>query len=316
MSNLQTDYTEIVFILKNPDDAESASDIANMAETGGIYIEDYRELEQDVRDIAHIDLIDEDLLSKDKNIVKIHLYIDVKENAGETVAYLSELYNSAGIGFEIEQSVCLYKDWAENWKKYFKPINIGEKILITPFWEQNSRQNSSGRTEILLEPGMAFGTGTHETTRLCLEMLEKYVEPNKTVLDVGCGSGILGIAAAKLGAVKSLGVDIDETSVKTANKNAEINRVEDNFTAICGDLTSGVNGRFDIIVANIVADIIMMLNKNIGDFMNENAVYIMSGIIDTREDEVLQSLKENSFEIVEIARERGWTAISAKKVSK
>ena len=162
-----------------------------------------------------------------------------------------------------------------------------------------------------LDPGLAFGTGTHETTRLCLELLEKYINSNVNVLDVGCGSGILSIASILLGAKSATGVDIDELAVKTALENAKINNVNNKINAVCGNLTEKISGKFGIIVANIVADVIIDLNKSIKNYMNENSIYLMSGIIESYKDNVLLSL-ESEFNILDIKTENGWVAIAAK----
>ena len=202
------------------------------------------------------------------------------------------------------------EDWINNWKQYFKPIPVGQKLLIRPTWEEV--QDSGGRTVLDLDPGLAFGTGTHETTRLCMELLEQYVRPGMNVLDVGCGSGILSVAALLLGADKAVGVDIDELAVKTAVENAEINHVEDRFTGICGNLTDQVTGTYDIVVANIVADVIIMLTKDVEQFMKPDTVYLMSGIIDTREQDVLAAVEQH-FTIIDRKEEKGWVALSAKR---
>ena len=163
-----------------------------------------------------------------------------------------------------------------------------------------------------LDPGLAFGTGTHETTRLCMELLEKYVQPGMDVLDVGCGSGILSVAALLLGAEKAVGVDIDELAVKTADENAEINHVADRFTGICGNLTDKVAGKYDIVVANIVADVIIMLTKDVEQFMKPDTVYLMSGIIDTRSKMCWQQWS-SILPLSTAKREKGWVALSAKR---
>ena len=164
-----------------------------------------------------------------------------------------------------------------------------------------------------LEPGLAFGTGTHETTRLCMEMLEDFVKPGAQVLDVGCGSGILSVAALLLGASKAVGVDIDPLAVKTAAENAQRNGVGERFTAICGSLTEGVEGAYDVVVANIVADIVMDLTKDVGRFLKPGGVYLMSGIIDAREPDVLNALS-GRYEVIRRAEERGWVALAAKAI--
>ena len=162
-----------------------------------------------------------------------------------------------------------------------------------------------------LDPGLAFGTGTHETTRLCMELIEQFVKPGETVLDVGCGSGILSVAALLLGAGSAVGVDIDELAVKTARENAALNHVEDRFTALCGDLTDKVSGQFDVVAANIVADVIIRLTQDIERFMKPGALYLMSGIIDTREQEVLAAIAPR-FELIARREEKGWIALAAR----
>ena len=199
-------WTEIK-ISVNAKDIDRASDIANVVVPYGIYVEDYSSLEQEVEDIAHIDLIDEDLLKKDRSKAFVHVYLEPDVSPSEAVAFLSERYNAEGIEHSIELLDCAEEDWRNNWKKYFKPIQVGKKLLIRPSWYEN--YDSDDRIVLNIDPGLAFGTGGHETTKLCLEMCEKYMKPDDSVLDVGCGSGILGIAALLLGAKKAVGVDID-----------------------------------------------------------------------------------------------------------
>ncbi|MBQ5440478.1 MAG: 50S ribosomal protein L11 methyltransferase, partial [Clostridia bacterium] len=159
---------------------DAAGDIAQMAVPYGIYIEDYSALEQEVEEIAHIDLIDEELLKKDRTKGIVHIYISPDENPQEAVAFLSERYTSEGIEHEIELASCVEEDWLNNWKKYFNPIPIGEKLLIRPTWRDE--YDAQGRAVINLDPGLAFGTGTHETTRLVLQTIEKFVKPGDTFL--------------------------------------------------------------------------------------------------------------------------------------
>lgn len=303
------DWTEVT-ITVNAKDVDKAGDIANMVVPYGIYIEDYSNLEEEAWEIAHIDLIDEDLLQKDRSKALVHIYISPEESPAEAVAFLRERYTAEGIENEICLDSCVEEDWINNWKQYFKPIPVGQKLLIRPTWEEV--QDSGGRTVLDLDPGLAFGTGTHETTRLCMELLEQYVQPGMNVLDVGCGSGILSVAALLLGADKAVGVDIDELAVKTAVENAEINHVEERFTGICGNLTDQVTGTYDIVVANIVADVIIMLTKDVEQFMKPDTVYLMSGIIDTREQDVLAAVEQH-FTIIDRKEEKGWVALSAKR---
>lgn len=301
------EWTEInISVL--PQDADKAGDIAQMVVPYGIYIEDYTELEQQVQEIAHIDLIDEELLQKDRSRAIIHVYISPEENPAEAIAFLSERYTAEGIDHKIETKGCEEEDWLNNWRQYFHPTPIGEKLLIRPTWRDN--YDPGERIVLNIDPGLAFGTGNHETTRLCLETLEKYIHGGEKMLDVGCGSGILAIAGLLLGAKEALGVDIDQMAVKTAEENAEINGVADRFNVVCGNLTDKVSGKYDVIAANIVADAIIMLSSGVKNFMDENTVYIMSGIIDTRRDDVVNAIK-NDFEIVEEIADNGWVCLVA-----
>lgn len=302
-------WTEIK-IAVNAQDIEKAGDIANVVVPYGIYIEDYTNLEEVVEEIAHIDLIDEDLLKKDRNKAFVHIYLEPDVSPSEAVAFLSERYTAENIEHSIELLDCAEEDWRNNWKKYFNPIPVGEKLLIRPSWRDD--YDAGNRKVLNIDPGLAFGTGGHETTRLCLEMCEKYLKEGDSVLDVGCGSGILGIATLLLGAESAVGVDIDETAVRTAVENAEINGVGDKFTAICGSFTEKVEGKYDIVLANIVADAIMFLSEGVQDFMKDDAVYVMSGIIDTRADEVKQSVSRY-FDIIEEHLQGGWACFAAKK---
>ena len=301
------DWTEVT-ITVNTADVDKAGDIAQMVVPYGIYIEDYSNLEQEAWEIAHIDLIDEDLLKKDRTKALVHVYISPEESPAEAIAFLSERYNAEGIEHQISTAPCIKEDWINNWKKYFKPIKVGNKLLIRPTWE--NEYEAGDRKVLHLEPGLAFGTGTHETTRLCMELLEQYVKPDMEVLDIGCGSGILSVAALLLGAKSAVGVDIDELAVKTAVQNAEINHVADKFTGICGNLTEKVSGQFHIVVANIVADVIIMLTSDVERYMHRDTVYIMSGIIDTREQDVLDVI-EKKFNIISRKTEKGWVALAA-----
>ena len=177
------DWTEIAITVP-AEDVDRAGDIAQMVVPYGIYIEDYSNLEQEAWEIAHIDLIDEELLNKDRTKGIIHVDISPEENPAEAISFLQERYTAEGIPFTIDTADCVMEDWLNNWKKYFKPIPVGQSLLIRPTWEED--YDAGNRKVLHLEPGLAFGTGTHETTRLCMELLEQYIKPNMDVLDVGC----------------------------------------------------------------------------------------------------------------------------------
>lgn len=299
------DWTEITAKVPTEKTDEAAA-IANMTVPYGIYIEDYTNLEADAEEIAHIDLIDDELVNKDRTHSIIHMYIAESDNAIEAVSYLRERFTACGIDNEIKCELVDDANWNENWKKYFKAFEIGEKLAICPSWE--NYDNKDNRTVISLDPGAAFGTGSHATTSLCLEILEKRVTNDTTVLDIGTGSGILAIAADLLGAKSAIGVDIDAQSVKTAIANAEINGVSEKTEFLVGDLAEKISGQYDIVCANIVADVVMRLFDNVADFMKDDGILIVSGIIDMRALEIEKSAIEHGFKIAESLMREEWHA--------
>jgi ribosomal protein L11 methyltransferase len=202
------------------------------------------------------------------------------------------------------------EDWANNWKQYYKPTRIGENIVIKPEWED---YNASPEDIIIeMDPGMAFGTGTHETTRMCILALQKYVKPESTVFDIGTGSGILAITAARLGAKNVVGVDLDPVAVDSAKQNIALNKVE-NIDILYGNLMEVVQGKANIVVANIIAEVIMFLAEDVKQFLLEGGYFITSGIIKDKKDEVCHRLKTVGFDIVEAYSEGEWVCIIAKE---
>lgn len=311
-NTMNESWTEIA-ITVDTKDIETAGSIANMVVPYGIYIEDYSDLENEVMEIAHIDLIEEELLKADRTKGIIHTYVNPHENPLEAVSFIKERLDTMEIKYEIKIADCATEDWVNNWKQYFHPMPIGEKLLIRPTWEDE--YDPQGRKVLHIEPGLAFGTGSHPTTKLCLETLEKYITRGSTVLDIGCGSGILSIACLLLGAQKAVGVDIDSLAVKTAQANAVENGFDEKqFTVLQGNLSDKVTGKYTVVVANIVADIIMELNKDVGRFLEEDGVYITGGIIESREDEVLYSFAQNNLQVIERFEEKGWLVFVLKKI--
>lgn len=291
---------------------EEASAIANMVVPYGIYIEDYSDLEQGAREIAHIDLIDEDLLRQDRSAACIHVYFDPQENPAEAVAFLRERLAAAAIPCSLETDQVREEDWANNWKKYFKPLAVGKKLLICPSWE--TAENTENRTVLSIDPGMAFGTGGHDTTRMVLEASEPLVTADTTVLDVGCGSGVLSIAALLLGAHSALGVDIDELAVKMAVKNGEQNGLyPPRYTIRQGDLVEQVSGTYDLVLANIVADAILLLSPSIPAFLKPGGTYIVSGILLERGDEVANGLAKCGFTVCRRLERGGWVCLVCRR---
>ena len=207
-------------------------------------------------------------------------------------------------------------DWENNWKAFYKPMEIGERLIVIPDWEEADPQ---GRVALRMNPGLTFGTGSHATTRLCLQALEKLVKPGMKVLDLGCGSGILSIAALLLGADSALACDIDEKAVDVAYENAALNGVgKDRYTVRAGDVTSDqklrkeMGGNWNIVVANIVSDVIIALAPTVGELLAEDGVFICSGIIDDRADEVKGKLEEAGFAILETRSSEGWYSFTCR----
>jgi len=195
------------------------------------------------------------------------------------------------------------EDWETSWKAYFKPTRIGKHFLIKPTWE--SVELREGDVVLELDPGMAFGTGTHATTTLCLRALEGIVKPGQRVFDLGTGSGILAIAAAKLGAIVDA-VDLDSVAIKVAQENVALNDVNDRVRVVCGDLGSVLTGQANVVIANIVADVILMLLPDLKRILHRDGEFLASGIIDNRAVDVEKGLKEAGFEIVERLEDSGW----------
>lgn len=305
------DWTEIKISVPSQD-VETAENIAQMVVPYGIYVEDYSDLEQAAWEIAKIDLIDEDLLNKDRTKAIVHIYIPPHENPSEAVAFLTERYTAEKIPNDIDIAVCRNQDWENNWKDYFKSIPVGKKLMIHPVWDDDF--DPGDRAVLDIEPGLAFGSGGHDTTRLCLEMMEDYVTRDTEFLDVGCGSGILSVSALLLGAKKAVAVDIDPLAVKKARENAELNGFDETrYTALEGDLADKVTGKYNVVAANIVADVIILFCSQVKEFMSDDAVFITSGIIDTREPDVLEAFKKYGFSIVERRERGGWLCFALKK---
>lgn len=305
------DWTEIKISVPSQD-VETAENIAQMVVPYGIYVEDYSDLEEAAWEIAKIDLIDEDLLNKDRTKAIVHIYIPPHENPSEAVAFLTERYTAEKIPHDIDIAVCRNQDWENNWKDYFKSIPVGKKLMIHPVWDDDF--DPGDRAVLDIEPGLAFGSGGHDTTRLCLEMMEDYVTRDTEFLDVGCGSGILSVSALLLGAKKAVAVDIDPLAVKKARENAELNGFDETrYTALEGDLADKVTGKYNVVAANIVADVIILFCSQVKEFMSDDAVFITSGIIDTREPDVLEAFKKYGFSIVERRERGGWLCFALKK---
>lgn len=304
------EWTEIKVTVPQ-ENTDTAAAIANMTVPYGIYIEDYSDLEQEAEEIAHINLIDEELIAKDRTVSVIHIYISECDNAAEALEFLKERLTAAGIEYKAGSDGVNDSDWNENWKKYFHATEIGKRLTIVPSWEEYD--NRENRVLLHIDPGAAFGTGTHATTSLCLELLQDYIKDGSAMLDIGCGSGILAIASVLLGAEYAVGVDIDAQSVKTARENAAINGVSDRTEFIVGDLAEKVSGRFPVVCANIVADVVIRLLDGAEKYMTDGGVLIVSGIIDIRENDVLETAEKHGYEISKKRYRDNWCAFALRR---
>jgi len=289
-------------------DADTAEAIATMVANGGIYIEDYSDLEQQAWEIAHVDLIEQELLDKPRDVVIVHMYLAPDENPAEVLPLFEERLKNSGIDYKLNTTGVEQEDWQNAWKKYYHAMDIGKRLAIVPGWEEHD----TDRIKIIMDPGMAFGTGTHETTSLCLETLDSLVKGGERVLDIGTGSGILAIAALKLGAGSAEGVDIDPMCVRTAGENARLNGVDGKLKVLVGDLSDKATGKYDIITANIVANAILHLAPCVPALLAEGGTFIASGIIDAREEEVCAGLAAAGLKVAEVRRQGGWVAILCK----
>lgn len=303
-------WTEICIKVIN-DYKEQAEAIANMAVPYGIYVEDYSDIIEQSWEIAHVDLIEQELLDRDRSSVVIHLYISEEDNATERAEYIKELLTASKIPFEMVSDTVNDSTWADGWKKFFKCTEIGNKLVIRPSWEEYD--NVDGRKVLSIDPGAAFGTGTHATTSLCLQILEEHIKEDSTVLDIGCGSGILAIAGVLLGAKSAVGVDIDAQSVKVAKDNAVINDVASKTEFLVGNLADKITDKYSVVCANIVADVILMLLENVEDFMREDGILITSGIINIRKDDIIDGFNKFGFEILEEHNKDNWYAFVCRK---
>ena len=271
-----------------------------------LQIEDYSDIDLKT---CYGDLIDESILNADKTIASVSVYVPAGVGVADNLAFLHERFETNKIDGKIDISGVNEDDWANSWKAYYKPIKIGEKIVIVPAWEKY--EASEGEIIVRMDPGMAFGTGSHETTRLVIGLLEKYIKGGERVLDVGTGSGILAICASKLGAKMCRAYDIDPVAVKVARENIKDSGLT-NVTCDQSDLLRQVDisdGGYNVICANIVADIIIRMTPDVAKYMDNGAVILASGIIMERADDVISCFEQNGFKIVDRADENGWCAL-------
>lgn len=290
----------------------------------GIEIEDEEDFRQFLENNEkYWDYVDEGLMEEKAGKCRIKFYLTDDEDGIARVAHVRiamEEVKAANAGKNLGPMILTLEhvedaDWENNWKQYYQPIEIGQRLIIVPEWLQ---AETNGRTPLILDPGLAFGTGSHATTRMCLQQLDKRIQGGERVLDLGCGSGILSIAALCLGAKEAVACDIDEKAADVAYENAALNGIgKETYTVLAGDiltdekLRAAIGGGYDVVLANIVADVIIALAPAVRGLLAEDGIFLCSGIIDTRAEEVAEKLKEAGLKIVETTTEEGWYAFAA-----
>ncbi len=285
-------------------DVEILTAVIGMIDSG-VLIEDYSDVTTDGMYGA---LIDESILNTDKTKATVSVFLSADKSLTEAKAFLAERIDTLGLSAEVVTEGMKEEDWAETWKKHYHPIPLG-KITVVPAWEDYTPKE--GERIIRMDPGMAFGTGTHETTRLVMEMLQDEIKGGERVLDVGTGSGILSLCASKLGASVCYAYDIDPVAVRVARENVAADGAENVFCGVA-DLLDGVDtagGKFDFVVANIVSSIILRLLPDLASVMTEGGRAILSGIIGERVEEIKEAARKYGFTLLREAEDRDWYAL-------
>ena len=296
--------------------SDMVSELLLEAGSEGTVIEDKNDVALNQRPEGQWDIIDEEIGRRIGDDVKVAGFYSMDEKANDTLAMVREKvarlpFIAPGVDLgklEVQVNGLENEDWAENWKKSYKPFRLGRHIVIKPGWEEYSPD--TGDKIITIDPGLAFGTGTHETTGMCVALVEENVRPGMTAMDIGTGTGILAIAAAHMGAKSVLASDIDEMAVKVAKENVEINGFSDVITCKAGNLLEVAEGPVDVVIANIIADVIINICGEVRQFVKPGGVFICSGIAQDREEDVVTALKKAGYGKLDIRRNGEWVAIA------
>lgn len=295
---------------------DEVSDILIDCGAGGVSIEDPESINEQIKaNVWDAYQFPQELLNRDFVLVKAYFPIDSSlDNRLAELRRRLQIFNSEILpGSVREVSFCKVQeeDWANSWKAYYKPVKAGSRVVIKPTWEDYAP--AEGELIVELDPGMAFGTGTHPTTVMCIKSLEKLISGGETVFDIGTGSGILAITAAKLGAAQVTAVDIDEVAVRSAGENVAFNNVEDRVNVFAGNLLDNVKGQADLVVANIVADVIKLVCPDAAKAVKSGGTFLASGIIAPRGQDVTEAVEQAGFVIKETIQEGDWLCLLACK---
>lgn len=311
---MENEWIEVK-VVTSSEAVEPVSGIFYGLDVKGVAIEDPNDILTREQGPLSWDFADVNILEYGGSAAVVKGYFSKDESPDNLNNYIEDKLNELKkMGFDIGQGKIIIKsinqeDWANNWKKYYKPVKIGKNIVIKPLWEEY--ENEDGDIVVELDPGMAFGTGTHETTRMCVQALERYVKPEFTVFDIGTGSGILAITASKLNAKEVVAVDLDPVAVDSAKENISFNKI-DNVNVLYGNLMDVVHGKADIVIANIIAEVIIILAEDVRKFIVPGGLFISSGIIRERKDDVVNKLNACGFEIVETNYDGEWVCLVSK----
>ncbi len=313
---MNNNWTELIFVVATRDVRQAESLLASCVETG-VYVEDYSDIEMMLPIVGAADYVDEKLTAKNRETAAIHLYISAKGSAEHALSKATALLEGAGINFELRSSILPEADWANDWKKLHKPHRVGKRILLCPTWESCT----PGPSDVLIniDPGGAFGSGEDITTILCLQMLQRQLERGDKVLDMGCGSGVLSVAALLLGASNALGVDIDRRVLKEAPATAEQNGVGGRFKVLCGNVLSDarfaeeIGGDYDLICGNMTADLQLLMAPLYAQKLKPVGILVLSGVLSTRADEVNAAMQTEGLKPFSTISEGDWVSIALRK---
>lgn len=309
-------YTELIIKIKTSD-IDKATSIISLLDIGGIYTEDYSDM-LSCSLVQNFALIDEELLKKDTDNALLHIYFSEHSNMSKNLEFITARFEDENIEMTVLENKIKEDDYAHSWKQYYKPIKIG-KVVIVPVWEEYEK--SENEKILKIDPGMAFGTGSHETTSLCIETLQEYLKEGDTLLDLGCGSGILSVTGLILGVKKVDAIDIDPNAVKVTLENASLNEYSGEITSVSGNILQSdekiaqliKNKKYNVVIANIVADVIIKLSDFIKEYIKEEGYFITSGIITERAEETEEALKSSGLKVLEKREKKGWVCFVCRK---